>query len=321
MGVQAMGMQREPVEPDGDTVIEFSAMASVCKIRLAGVDAATARAWAGRAIAEVRRIETTYSRYRADSIVSRINAAAGSGEPVPLDAETADLLGFADQLWRASGGLFDVTSGVLRRAWDFRSQRLPSQAELDALLPLIGWGEVAWSREAIALPRPGMQLDFGGFGKEYAADRAAGLLQALGARSGIVNLGGDLRVLGPRPDGSPWRIAIAHPREPGGVIASLPVSQGALATSGDYERSMVLDGRRYCHLLHPRHGWPVSHWQAISVLAPACLAAGALTTIAMLKEADAPAFLREQGVSWLAVDAQGGVTRVDPLVGVVDPSQ
>lgn len=304
--------QVEQVEPDGGTVIEFSAMASVCKIRLAGVDAGTARAWAEQAIAEVRRIETTYSRYRADSIVSRINAAAGSGAAVALDAETADLLGFADQLWRASDGLFDITSGVLRRAWDFRSQRLPSQAELDALLPLIGWGEVAWSREAIALPRLGMQLDFGGFGKEYAADRAAGLLLALGARSGIVNLGGDLRVLGPQPDGSPWRIAIADPREPGGVIASLPVSQGALATSGDYERSMVVNGRRYCHLLHPRRGWPVSHWQAISVLAPACLAAGALTTIAMLKEADAGAFLREQGVSWLAVDAQGRVSRVDP---------
>ena len=116
----------------------------------------------------------------------------------------------------------------------------------------------------------------------------------------------------PQPDGSPWRIAIAHPREPGGLIASLPVSQGALATSGDYERSMVVDGRRYCHLLHPRRGWPVSHWQAISVLAPACLAAGALTTIAMLKEGGAEAFLREQGVSWLAVDAQGRVSRVDP---------
>ena len=305
------------VSPRGETVVEFGAMASVCKIRLAGVEPTTAQGWIEQAIAEVRRIETTYSRYRPDSIVSRINAAAGSGQPVALDAETADLIGFADQLWRVSEGLFDITSGVLRRAWDFRSQRLPAQAELDALLPLIGWGDVSWSRDAIALPRPGMQLDFGGFGKEYAADRAAALLQGLGARSGIVNLGGDLRVLGPQPDGSPWRVAIAHPREPGRVVASLPVLEGALATSGDYERSMVIDGRRYCHVLHPRTGWPVSHLQSISVLAPACLAAGALTTLAMLKQSQANDFLRAQGVAHLAIDAHGLITRFDG----VDPTQ
>jgi thiamine biosynthesis lipoprotein len=320
---QAVDGRRTPeartitVTPNGDTVVEFGAMASVCKIRLAGVDPSVARGWIEQAVAEVRRIETTYSRYRADSIVSRINAAAGRDEPVALDAETADLIGFADQLWQASEGLFDITSGVLRRAWDFRSQRLPTQADLDALLPLIGWGDVVWSREAIALPRVGMQLDFGGFGKEYAADRAAGLLQALGARSGIVNLGGDLRVLGPQPDGSPWRMAIAHPREPGQVVASLPVLEGALATSGDYERSMVVDGRRYCHVLHPRSGWPVSHWQSVSVLAPACLAAGALTTIAMLKQEQALDFLRAQGVAHLAIDAHGAIHRFDG----VDPTQ
>ncbi len=288
-------------------------MASRCSIRLAGVPGERAQDWAQQAIREVRRIEAKYSRYRPDSIVSRINAAAGQPEPVVLDEETAGLLTFADQLHRASEGLFDITSGVLRRAWDFRSGRLPAPEQVQTLLPLVGWAQVERRGASLRLPRVGMELDFGGFGKEYATDRAASLLQALGADSGVVNLGGDLRVLGPQPDGQPWRIGVAHPRCEGQVIASLPMSVGALATSGDYERFMVVDGRRYCHLLDVRSGWPVSHWQSVSVQAPACLAAGALTTTAMLLQDGAATFLEQQGQPWLAVDALGQVHANPPL--------
>jgi thiamine biosynthesis lipoprotein len=150
-----------------------------------------------------------------------------------------------------------------------------------------------------------MELDFGGFGKEYAADRAATLLMGAGFASGFVNLGGDIRLLGPRPDGSPWTLGIAHPRVAGGVIAELALTEGALATSGDYERYLEHAGQRYCHILDPHTGWPVSHWQSVSVVAPACLAAGALSTIAMLKQAQAPAFLAEQGVLHVLIDAGG----------------
>jgi thiamine biosynthesis lipoprotein len=111
------------------------------------------------------------------------------------------------------------------------------------------------------------------------------------------------------PDGSPWRLGIAHPRREGEVIGGLELHHGALATSGDYERYFDAGGKRYCHILDPRTGWPVQHWQSISVLAPACLAAGAITTVAMIKGADAPAFLKSQGVAWVAVDAQGAVQR------------
>jgi thiamine biosynthesis lipoprotein len=156
------------------------------------------------------------------------------------------------------------------------------------------------------LPLPGMELDFGGFGKEYAADRAATLLQEQGVKHGMVNLGGDIRLMGPRPDGRPWVIGIQHPRTPGTVMARMAVTEGALATSGDYERSFVdEDGRRYCHVLDPRTGWPVTAWRSVSVIAPACLAAGALTTIAMLKGSEALAFLDQQNVGYLAVDASG----------------
>ncbi len=185
----------------------------------------------------------------------------------------------------------------------------PIRLRWHALLPLIGWQQVHWHAHHIRLPRAGMELDFGGFGKEYAADRAAEVLRAAGVQHGFVNLGGDIRVVGPRADGQPWRFGIQHPRQgEGHTIASVEMSTGALATSGDYERFFEHEGRRYCHILDPRTGWPVgcghpascvpprqaggraascgqaaASWASISVTAPACTAAGALSTIAMLK--------------------------------------
>lgn len=288
-------------------------MSSVCEICLddahgAG-EAALAQA-AGRAINEVRRIEVAYSRYRADSIVSRINAAAGGPDAVAVDAETASLLTFAAQLHAFSDGLFDITSGVLRRAWDFKARRVPTDTDLRPLLPLIGWSQVEWSGQAIRLPRAGMEVDFGGFGKEYAADRAMSALHEAGQRHGYVNLGGDIRVLGPRADGSAWRFGIQHPRKEERTIASVELREGALATSGDYERYFEHEGRRYCHILDPHTGWPVGHWASVSVTAPACVAAGALSTIAMLKGAAALDFLAANATTGLVVDTSMRSTRI-----------
>lgn len=296
-------------DDDGVTTMRFAAMACEAELTVAGRD--PDRRALDAAAAEVRRIEAAYSRYRADSIVSRINAAAGSGERITVDEETAGLLDFAARLHAQSGGLFDITSGILRRAWDFRSGRLPQESTLAALCARIGWQKVDWqpASRQIALTEPGMELDFGGFGKEYAADRAAAVLQAAGIASGYVNLGGDLRVIGPRPDGRGWALGIQHPRDDTRTVAGIELKSGALTTSGDYERYMDIDGQRYCHILDPRSGWPVRHWQSVSVIAPVCLAAGALSTIAMLKGPDAPAFLDAQRVPWLAVDAAGNSVR------------
>jgi thiamine biosynthesis lipoprotein len=293
--------------------VHFGVMSSEADIRLAGVPEQRAKVLADQAIAEARRIEHKYSRYRVDSVVSRINAAAGTGEFIEVDDETAQLLGFADQLWRLSDGLFDITSGVLRRVWDFKGAKVPSQEALDGVLPLIGWQHVDWQPPAagqpgkVSLMLKGMELDFGGFGKEYAADRAATLLMEAGVAHGYVSLGGDLRLMGPQPDGQGWQIGVAHPRRDEDVIASLSLLTGALATSGDYERYFEQGGQRYCHILNPRTGWPVQYWQSVSVVAPVCTAAGAITTIAMLKQGDAAEFLQAQGVAWLGVDAQGVV--------------
>lgn len=293
----------DPGEPGW--LFEFQAMASPCRIRLVGPDEATATRLAAAAVAEVRRIEATWSRYRSDSVISHINAAAGRGRSVTVDDETAHLLNFAARLHQISGGLFDITTGVLRRAWDFKAARLPEPAALEAARSLIGWDRVHWDGRAIQLPEVGMELDLGGIGKEYAVDRVATLLLEAGQHSGLVNLGGDLRVLGPHPDGRPWQLGVAHPREPDQVLLHWPLAQGALATSGDYERFFETGGQRYCHLLNPLTGWPVQHWRAISVVAPACLAAGALSTVAMLSGPGALDLLREQQVEFVAIDATG----------------
>jgi thiamine biosynthesis lipoprotein len=280
-------------------------MASRCEALVHAPDEASARAWSDAAIAEVRRIETKYSRYRDDSVTTAINRAAG-GAAIAVDEETAALLDFGAELYAQSDGLFDLSSGVLRRAWDFKLARLPDPSELDRLLELVGWSQLEWRAPRCGCRAPAWKSTSADR-QEYAADRAATAMAERGAVHGLVNLGGDVRVLGPRPDGSPWRISIQDPRgSPGATVAHLEVPRGALATSGDYERYFELDGRRYCHLLDPRSGWPVAFWRSVSVVAPVCVAAGACATIAMLKPVDeALAFLGQQGLRYLAIDSAG----------------
>lgn len=284
---------------------EFDAMACGCEVRLVGADEVALRAAAAAAIGEVRRIEHKYSRYRGDSLLARWHEGAGSGRQEPVDGETAGLLDFAAALFDLSGGRFDVTAGVLRRAWDFRGGRPPTPEHLQSLLPLVGWPQLRWTGADLGLPRPGMEIDFGGFGKEYAADRAAAELLRFGVSGGYVELGGDIRVIGPGPDGRPWRFGIAHPRRPGALLACVDMASGGLATSGDYERWFEHEGRRYCHLLDARTGLSMTDWQSVSVIAPTCAAAGAVATIAALFGAAAPDFLAEQAVDYLAVDHAG----------------
>jgi thiamine biosynthesis lipoprotein len=292
------------VTPLEVVAVGFSAMASACTVCLAAADAQQAAQLAQAAIDEVRRIETAYSRYRPDSIVARINAAAGA-DWLEIDAETEHLLDYADTLHAASGALFDITSGVLRRVWDFRSARVPAAQELASVLAMVGWDQAQRRPGQFRLARAGMEIDFGGFGKEYAADRAAAILAALGVRHGYVNLGGDLHVIGPQPGGAAWMIGIQDPRDATRTAASIPVAAGALATSGDYERFFILDGRRYCHLLDPGSGQPVEHWRSVSVLAPLAIAAGSYATIAMLKGEAGLAFLDQSGLAYLAIDRHG----------------
>ena len=287
---------------------EFRAMASTHELTLGAAAAALARRAADAAIADVERIEAKYTRFRDTSLVASINRAAG-GAPVPIDAETAALLRYADACHAASRGRFDITSGALRRAWDFKRvpPRVPDAGEIDALRPLVDWTAVEWDERAIRLPRAGMEIDLGGIGKEYAADRAAAIAIDLGIPHGFVNLAGDVRAWGGHPDGTPWRVGIRHPRRDGATVGGIDLRDGAVATSGDYERYVVVDGRRYCHILDATTGRPVDRWQSMSVAAPLCVVAGSGATVGMLLGDDAPAWLDAQALEWLGVDADGRV--------------
>jgi FAD:protein FMN transferase len=285
--------------------VTFRAMAAENEVQVWG-DPAMAEAAAQRAIEEVARIEAKYSRYKPDSVVSRINAAAG-GAPVAIDDETRALLAYADTCWRHSGGLFDATSGILRRAWNFDVPRVPTDAELAPLLERVGWQHVEIDEHGIRLGLEGMQLDFGGFGKEYAVDRAALVLKEEGAQSAMVNLAGDLAILAPQPGDLPWRVGIRHPRRDG-LLAALEISSGAIATSGDYERFIEVDGVRHCHVLDPRTGHSARGFQSVTVHGPSCLVVGSATTIAMVKgEVDGLKWLDAIRLPYLCVTEAGEV--------------
>lgn len=253
-------------------------------------------------IGEITRLEQKYSRYTSDSFTTRINESAGIC-PIEVDEETALLLDYAATLHGQSDGKFDITSGVLRRAWNFKSGSLPSRARISELLPLVGWHKVIWRRPNLYLPIVGMEVDFGGYVKEYAADAAAAICQQLGIEHGLINLGGDIRALGPHPNGEAWQVGIQHPRRLRSAIASAALEKGAIATSGDYERYMIVDGNRYCHLLDPKTGWSIpTRLASISIIADQCIVAGSLATLAMLESAQNPRWLKTMSLPFLAID-------------------
>lgn len=276
----------------------FRAMGSPCEVRVETSDLALAARLGECVETEALRIEYKYSRYRPDSVVSQINTA--QDEPICVDAETAALLDYAAQCYRLSGGKFDITSGVLRRVWRFDgSDRVPSRAQVAELLPLIGWDKVSWHNPNIQMPH-GMEIDFGGFGKEYAVDSA--LIKARGQCDVplLINFGGDLCVSGPRADGGRWQVAIESVDQAGAVDGRLQLSSGALTTSGDARRFLQKNGVRYSHILDPRTGWPVKNPpRSVTVAAQTCVEAGIMSTLAMLHGARAEHFLkRERLQAW-----------------------
>lgn len=292
-------------------VYPFKAMGSPCQLQLHAADQQQADTVAAALRAEAERLEARYSRYRADSLLSRINALAGSAA-IDVDDETAALLDYAQTCFEQSDGLFDLTSGVLRACWDFRNfvqlPVLPTQAKLDATLSRVGWHKVRWNRPRFELPAPGMEIDFGGLVKEYAADCMTSLAVQLGIRHGLVELGGDIRVIGPHPDSRPWTLGISNPLQPEQPLATLQLGAGALATSGDYQRCIEIAGKRYHHILNPRTGWPVTGLMAVSVIAENCLIAGSAATIAMLLEQAGENWLNELGLPWCGVTQAGTLT-------------
>lgn len=275
----------------------FQAMGSPCEVLLELDDEPEAVRLAQIVADEAQRIEAKFSRYLPGNIIDQINSA--EGVPVPVDDETARLLDFAQLLTELSGGLFDITSGVLRRAWTFDGgDHVPDQADIEKILPVVGWHRTSWRSTEIQMPA-GMQIDLGGIGKEYAVDQAAELLrQACDARC-LVNFGGDLAVANPGTNGRAWKVGVESLVEGRLADRLIDLRSGALATSGDARRFVMKDGVRYGHILDPRSGWPVAGApRSITVAADTCTQAGMLATLAMLRGEDAEVFLDAQSVKY-----------------------
>lgn len=284
-------------QQDGFILGTFDAMASPCEILIETDNKQLARQLTQLACNEAKRIEYKYSRYRADSVISAINSS--HGEPMAIDDETWRLLSFANTCYQLSEGMFDITSGILGKAWHFDgSDRLPAQSDIDALLTLIGWQRVELAAEYVTLPA-GMQLDVGGIGKEYAVDRVAALVSEQAPEvSVVVNFGGDIRVTRRRINDQPWYIGIENPLKVEQGDTLVKIFQGGLATSGDARRYLLHEGKRYSHILNPKTGCPVDEPpRSVTVAADSCTQAGLLATLAMLQGKGAEDFLASQGLT------------------------
>ena len=241
--------------------------------------------------------EARFSRFIPESLISRLNAAAGNGEWFELDVGAQELFALCDWFHWKTSGVFDPTAGTLTALWDFRRPLAtePTAAEIDAARELVGWGQVERVPGRIRLPRAGMQLDFGGIGKEYAVDRIVELAQRLGVADILVDFGRDVRAAGSPPEGGDWRIGLEHPEQPDACWSSVGLHNTALCCSGDYRRFAVIGGRSFSHLVDPRTGCPArAGVRAAWAIAPTCTEAGILTTTACILGAAAAGQVFEQ---------------------------
>jgi len=271
-------------------------MGSPCEVLFECASRESAHGVSADVAAEAWRIEDKFSRYLDGNIIHRINSA--SGREIEVDEETADLLDFAATLHELSDARFDITSGVLREVWHFDGgDRIADKTAVAAVLDRVGWERASWQRPLLGL-EPGMEIDLGGIGKEYAVDRCTGIVRDARCGEGLVNFGGDLAVTGPPERRPAWKVGVeGDTRDAADRLIDLRT--GALATSGDARRFLLREGVRYGHILDPTTGWPVKNAPgSVTVAADTCTQAGMLSTLAMLQGSDAEAFLDEQAVTY-----------------------
>ncbi|WJG09269.1 FAD:protein FMN transferase [Aliiglaciecola sp. LCG003] len=287
------------IEPKGDHISgRFRSMASLCEILVDSQDIHLATELCQTAFVEAKRIENKFSRYQQHNLMAGINNS--KGRSIKIDDETYKLLTFADTCYQLSDGMFDITSGVLRKAWRFdQSDKLPSKQQITELLPFIGWPQVKFDAEKITLPI-GFELDFGGIGKEYAVNSVAQQCQQIAKDvSVLVNFGGDIQVTRPRAKHAYWQVGIEDPSQSSKDTVVVNIAAGGLATSGDANRFLLKDGIRYGHILNPKTGYPIMQGpRSVTVAAPQCIQSGLLATLALLHGHNAEAFLEQQDVTY-----------------------
>src|ERR1043165_1000169 len=239
-----------------------------------------------KAIDEIKRIEALLTTFRETSQTNLINSGAGI-RPVRVDREVFDLISRCHRLSELTQGAFDITYGSVDKSlWNFDTTMtsLPDEQTARQSVRLINYKNVVLdeSRSTLFLRNKGMRIGFGGIGKGYAAERAKAVLQQCGIENGIVNASGDLAVWGLQPNGEKWKIGIANPNLRSLPFSSINITDTAVATSGNYEKYAVIDGKRYSHTIDPRTGMPVHGIKSVTIFSPNAEIADAMATPVMI---------------------------------------
>ena len=275
-----LGRPATPLRPiaGGWQVREAAVMGTAIRVELWSDDARAGAAAIDAVMAEMHRIDRAMSPHKPHSELSRINREAAS-MAVPLSQEMTRLLAQAERFAELSGGAFDITFAAVGQLYDYRTGTRPSEAALATARAAVGWRHLQLDagKRTVRFGKPGMRIDLGGFAKGHAVDNACRILRGLGVRHAMVSAGGDSRVVGDRR-GRPWMIGVRDPRRADAVIATLPLEDVSISTSGDYERFFDADGERFHHVIDPVTGRSPSSVRSVTVIAD-----DGLTTEAMAK--------------------------------------
>jgi thiamine biosynthesis lipoprotein len=261
-------------------------MGNMFEIAILGESESIANALIDLAVDEIKRIESLLTTFSDDSVTNQININAGI-TPINVPSEVFDLIFRCDKISKLTQGAFDISYGGLDKSfWNFdlSMTKLPSPQNAANSVRLIDYRNIILDHEnkSIFLKEKGMRIGFGGIGKGYAADKAAQLLKNNGVESGFVNASGDLYAWGYQENGSPWTIGVADPSRDNEAFSSLNITNAAVATSGDYEKYVMINGRRYSHTIDPKTGYPVTGIKSVTIVTASAELADALATPIMV---------------------------------------
>ena len=289
-------------------------MGSRFDITVVANDSIQANKYIDTAVAEISRIEKLISSWDDNSQTSKINRNAGF-KPVKVDKELFDLIERAIGISKLTDGAFDISYASMDRIWKFDGSmtKMPSKEEITASVEKVGYKNIVLDKKnsTVFLKLEGMKIGFGAIGKGYAADSAKKLLISKNVSSGIINASGDMNTWGKQPNGNEWKVAITNPMNKNKVFALLPIINGAVVTSGNYEKYVNFNGKRYTHIIDPRTGYPSTGIVSVTVFAPKAELADALATsvFVMGKEAGLDRINQLPKIECIIIDDNGNITK------------
>ncbi len=298
-------------------------MGTIVEITVASDDEKKATAGMDAAFREMERLDNLLGCHEQNGEIHALNER-GYPYGFTVSGEVYGLIRRAEGIGRETGGAFDITVGGLMKLWSFETGgRVPEGDELARTRRSVGWSKLAFddAERKITFLVPGVSLDLGGIGEGYAVDRAYGILTGRGISSGIINAGGDLMVWGGKPDGSPWKVGIQHPRRTEELLGIVTVTDRAVVTSGDYEKCFTAAGKRYHHILDPATGYPAQGVVSVTVVADTAEVADAYATALVVMGSErAKKFLAgHPALQAVVVDGAGSVFATEGLKSAFSP--